>query len=424
VSTLDKVFKRIDDRWDEQVQFLQKLGRYPSTLGNEAPIQHFLSDTFQEMELETDSFVPDLKKISSHPGYSPVEWSYEGRPVVVGKWASKGPKIGKSLILQGHIDVVSPEPVRMWNYDPWGSIIEGDRMYGRGICDMKSGVSAMIYAIKAIKDSGIELGADVILETVHEEECTGNGALATLVKGYVADGALIPEPLGSAGMLAQVGVIWMRVRVTGAGAHVERASEAINAIEKACVLIESLQKYREKINKAPKHPYFENKEHPLNVNVGIIQSGDWASTVPADCTFEVRVGFYPDRDPQDIKDEVAAWLMEAAAKDPWLREVPPEITFYGFHAHGLALDKELDIFKFLNTAHKKVFNSEMGYFVTTATTDARFYNLFYDIPATCYGPVGANMHAPDEWVDLPSVKDCTKTYAAFILDWCGVRNQS
>lgn len=422
MTVLESVFATIDKQWDEEVDFLQKLGRYPSTLGHEAPLQHFITEKFNEMALETDVFIPDIKKLSRLPGYSPAEWTYDGRPIVVGKWAANGPKVGRSLILQGHIDVVSPEPLRLWDYDPWGSTIDGNFMYGRGICDMKSGVAAMIYAVKAIKESGIQLGADVLLETVYEEECTGNGALATLERGYVADGGLIPEPFGPHGLLAQVGVIWMRVRVTGAGAHVQSANQAVNAIEKAYVLIDALNKYREKINaRERKHKDFANIDHPLNVNVGIMRSGDWASTVPADCMFEVRVGFFPDQDPQDIKDEVKAWLLEAASGDPWLKEVPPEITFYGFHAHGVSLDKNMPVFNYLEKAHEKVHGNPMDYVATTATTDIRFYNLFYDIPMTCYGPTGDNMHAPNERVDLSSVKECTKVYAAFILDWCGIR---
>lgn len=422
MSALEKVLKHVDEQWDDQVRFLQRLGQYQSTLGNEAGIQRFLENTFREMGMQTESFVPDLKKISSHPAYSPVEWSYDGRPVVVGTLKNEGDKKGKSLILQGHIDVVSPEPLRLWDYDPWGSTIVGDKMYGRGICDMKSGVAAMIYAVKAIKESGVKLGADILVESVIEEECTGNGALATLVEGYKAEGALIPEPFGLSGLTAQVGVIWVRIRVTGAGAHVERASQAVNAIEKAYVIIDALKKYRDKIN-TRKHPDFEHLEHPLNVNVGIINSGDWASSVPCDCVLEARVGFYPDQDPQDIKDEVQAWLLEATKKDSWLKETPPEITFYGFHAHGVSLDSKMEIFKVLNESHRKTQGTEMTYTSATATTDIRFYNLFYDIPATCYGPIGANLHAPNEWVDLPSVKDCTKTYVAFILDWCGINDE-
>jgi acetylornithine deacetylase len=422
-EVLKKVWSKIDELWEKEVAFLQTLGRFPSTLGNEAAVQHFLADYFQkELQLETDVFEPNLDEISRLPGFSPVEWSYAGRPVVVGRWKTNGPKIGKSLILQGHIDVVSPEPVSRWTYNPWGSTIVGDRMYGRGLQDMKSGVAAMVFAVKAIRQAGVELGADVLVESVIEEECTGNGALATLAKGYVADGALIPEPFGPTATIAQVGVIWMRVKVTGSAAHVERADRAINAIEKACILIRALEKYRDYINSRPKHKDFQHHNHPLAVNVGTIESGDWPSTVPVECTFSVRVGFYPGQDPQQVKDEVKAWILRAAQEDDWLREVQPEITYYGFHAEGITLDKDLELLKVLEKAHLKTTGTDLKQVSLTCTTDIRFYNLYYGIPATCYGPTGGNMHGIDEWVDLPSVKQVTKTYASFLLEWCGVRH--
>lgn len=114
------------------------------------------------------------------------------------------------------------------------------------------------------------------------------------------------------------------------------------------------------------------------------------------------------------------YIFRAAQADKWLRQSPPEITFYGFHAEGAALDRGLEIFKELEWAHKTTTGEEFEFGVTTATSDMRFYNLYYNIPATCYGPLGGNMHGADEWVDLESVKAVTKTYAAFILSWCGV----
>ncbi|MGM8213226.1 ArgE/DapE family deacylase [Virgibacillus sp. W0430] len=423
MSYLQKVFDQIDASWDEEVHFLQKLGRFPSTLGYEASVQKFIADKYRSLDLDTDVFVPDVEEIANTPGYGPHEIPYDGRPIVVGTWKTEGNPIGKSLILQGHIDVVSAEPLRLWDVDPWGAAIKGDRMYGRGICDMKAGVAALIYAVQAIKDAGIELGADLIVQSVHEEEVTGNGAVAAIARGYKADACLIPEPFGPAAVVSQIGVLLMKVRVTGSGAHVLGASQAVNAIEKAYVLIEELKKYEHELNYIrPKHPSFEKFDHPLNVNIGVIQGGDWASTVPADCMFEARIGFYPGIDPQDVIKEINERLMKVANEDPWLREMPPEITFYGHHAWGVDLDKDHAMFKCLEKAHSKVFESQMEYIPITATVDTAAYNI-NGIPATCYGPYGENIHAPNEWVDLPSVKECTKVYAAYILEWCGIRNK-
>ncbi|SFE52065.1 ArgE/DapE family deacylase [Alteribacillus iranensis] len=416
----EDIFNQVDQLWDEEVEFLQEIGRYPTTLGNEQALQNYLAKHFEEMELDVDQFVPDMKELSSHPGFSVPEWGYDGRTVVVAKAPGADVKKGKSLIYQGHIDVVSPEPVSAWSYDPWGSTIKDGKMYGRGIQDMKSGVAAMIYAYKAVRAAGYRPAADFMLQTVIEEECTGNGALAALEKGYTADGALIPEPFGYKATKSQVGVMWMRVKVKGLGAHTERASEAVNAIEKLYVMMDALKKYRTHINEEPKHPDFAEHPHPLNVNIGTIQGGDWPSNVPSEATLEARVGFYPGQDPDEIKANVKEWLLEAAKEDEWLRECPPEITFYGFHAEGFALDDQSELFQVLDSAHETVLQTPPERSILTATTDARFFNLYYDIPCTCYGPTGGNMHGIDEWVDLESVKNVTKVYADFLVNWCGV----
>ena len=420
-STIESVFNQIDKSWEEEVQFLQSLCKFPSTLGNEAPIQHFIGDFLEnELDLSVTKVIPNPEKLSSHPGYSEPEWSYDERPVVIGKYHTEGEKKGKSVIFQGHIDVVSPEPVSYWDHDPWGAEIVGNIMYGRGTADMKSGVAAMIYALKAIREAGIKLSSDVTIKTVTEEECTGNGALAAIEEGYKADAALIPEPvLGQKALLAQVGVIWVRIKVKGLGAHTERADKAVNSIIESYKMINTLLDFERELNSKKTHKAFANHAHPYNINIGKIHSGDWPSTVPSECTVEARVGFPPGINPQNIKDELKAYLLAAAENDEWLRENPPEITFFGFHAEGFSIDPNQKLFDVLNEAHTAVVEKPLEFGSFTATTDARFYNLYYDIPCTCYGPTGDGLHAPNEWVDLDSVKIATKTYAAFLLKWCG-----
>lgn len=177
-DTAQKVHQVIDNQWGEQLLFLKSLVSYKSIHGNEKGIQSFIHNHLKEMNMETDSFDPDPSRLSSYKNYGEVNWSYEDRPVVVGEWKNKGEKKGKSLILQGHIDVVSAEPEGLWDHDPYQAEIVDNKMYGRGVVDMKGGVAAMIYAVKALQKAGVQLGADLQIQTVIEEECTGNGALA------------------------------------------------------------------------------------------------------------------------------------------------------------------------------------------------------------------------------------------------------
>ncbi len=419
-GTSEKVFEGIDRAWDEEVAFLQSIVRQPSTLGNEAGVQRIMQGAFRRMELEVHEFEPDLGRIHKLKGFSPVEWDYKGRPNVVGVWRAKE-QSGRSLVLNGHLDVVSPEPVHHWSYDPWGAEIVSDRMYGRGAMDMKSGVTAYTFAVRALQAAGVALKGDVILQAVIEEECSGNGTLACLDRGFTADGALVPEPQPNI-MVAQVGVLWCRVTVKGSAGHVLSANTSANAIEKMYLLIEGMRGLEKKLNQAQnKSPAYKDHPWPINFNPGIIHGGDWASTVPAECVLQFRMGFYPEMSPEEAKEMVRTCIFETASKDPWMRDHLPEMTFVGFHAEGVQFDfNESPVAKLVQKTCREVTGVTLQPKANTCTTDARFFINNYGIPATCYGPKGANLHNKDEYVELSSVKDVTKVIAQFIMNWCGV----
>ncbi|WP_181348058.1 ArgE/DapE family deacylase [Thalassobacillus sp. CUG 92003] len=417
VRNNEQLVKKLDELWEEEKLFLKTLGSFPSTLGNETEVQEFVYHYLQDMGLQTESLKVDPELLKKYDNFGKPEWSYEDRPVVVGQWKSSGPKKGKSLILQSHMDVVNAGPEEQWDTNPYSPVIKGDNMYGRGLLDMKGGFTAIVFAVKALRNLGVELGADLQIQSVIEEECTGNGALAMLDQGYTAEGALIPEPTHMRLVHSQLGVLWLRVKVKGAGAHVERAENAQNAILKAQKLMESLMHYREHINSREKHPDFAHHPHPLNVNIGTIEGGNWASSVPTECTFEARVGFYPGTDPDTVQEEVKQWLWDAANEDEWLKDAQPDITFFGFSAPGYTISKQEDVMEQVTSTHYAVTGAQAENLAFTATTDLRVFGEF-NIPATCYGPSGGNMHAPNEYIELSSLKTVTRVIAEFILRWC------
>lgn len=417
-----RVIEEIEAAWPQQIEHLQKLIREPSTLGNEAGVQRLIASTFHDMGLAVHQFETDIGTLGSHPAFSPVEWDYRGRPNVVGVWHSRS-STGRSLVLNGHIDVVSPEPRSHWRYDPWGAEIVGDRLYGRGSCDMKSGVNAMIYAVRAIQRAGIELDGDLLLQSVIEEECSGNGTLACVERGFVADGCLIPEPANGDALVAQLGVLWCRVVVRGSAGHVMTAQQSINAIDKMYFLIQAMRQLEAEMN-AEKHPAYADVQWPINFNPGIIHGGYWPSMVPAQCELEFRMSFYPGTSAQDAKTRVRQHLLAAAATDPWLKDHLPEITFYGYHIEGTVIDFDTSpVIQSLKRSHQAITGRPLQSRRSTGTTDTRY---FYQrgIPATCYGPHGANLHGADEYVELPSLLEATKVIAAFILEWCGISSPS
>ena len=126
----------------EQIEFLQQMIRIPSVTGNEGPIQEFMAKTLTEMGLAVDSFVPSLEELQKHPAYVAPAQPYEGRPDVVG--TLKGAGGGRSLLFNGHIDVIPEGSLDNWQHDPWSADIADGKMYGRGTSDMKSGAAATL----------------------------------------------------------------------------------------------------------------------------------------------------------------------------------------------------------------------------------------------------------------------------------------
>lgn len=415
----NQVLRRIDENWESEVDFLRELVKRPSTLGNEAEIQNYIAGTLDAMGLAVDVWEIDHGQIAKQKGYSPVEWSYEGRPVVAGTWRASE-RGGRSLILNGHIDVVPAGPANQWSYDPWGGEISAGKMYGRGAGDMKAGVAAMVYAVRALRECGVNLRGDVTLETVIEEECSGNGTLAAIARGYRADAAIIAEPSGLDVLESQLGVLWARITVRGPGSHANTASQSANAILKAYELIRAIKALEEKVNSAGNRPaLYESFSNPLNYNIGTIDAGDWTSSVPSECTFTVRLSAFPGADLELVKEVFKSHILDAARQDEWLSENLPQISFYGFHAEGWTVSRHEPVIASLNRSHRSLTGRDAAFYTETATSDMRVFNQ-HGIPATCYGPVAGNLHAPDEWVDLESVRDITKVLALTVMDWCGV----
>jgi acetylornithine deacetylase len=259
------------------------------------------------------------------------------------------------------------------------------------------------------------------VETELDEECGGNGTLALLAQGYGADAAVIPEPSGLGLTRAHLGVLWSRIRVRGLAAHAGSASRAVNAVEKAYVVLQAIKALEVEANRAERrHPLYAAVEHPLNYNVGVLQGGDWPSSVPEACTLEVRFACYPGEDLDAVQERFRDGVLRETAADEWLRAHPPEITFFGFRGEGAVYDLDSDLVRTVAANHAALLGAPLSVGVSTASDDRRFFQRYYDIPALCYGPAGGQIHAVDEWVDLESLRACTGVLAGVLIDWCGV----
>jgi acetylornithine deacetylase len=252
-----------------------------------------------------------------------------------------------------------------------------------------------------------------------EEECTGNGALACVLAGHTADAAILTEPTGGAIWNAQVGVLWFQVRVLGAPAHAGDAADGANAIEASYAVIEALRELESELNAAPPALY-AGHPHPINLNVGMIRGGDWPSTVAGECVTHCRLALYPGERVEALKARVEQTVAAVASSRPELARQRVEILYEGFQCDGYELAQGAPLITRLAAAGARVTGQAPPLLASTATTDARTFQLYGDTPAVCFGPLAENEHGVDERVHLPSVTTTAQAIAGFIADWCGV----
>jgi acetylornithine deacetylase len=423
-APLQAVLQRIDANRAQLVEDVASCVRIPSVVGHEGQVQQFMQSLYRRLDLELDVYEAELAEISRHPAFVSTPWPAEGRPNVVGTLRGTD-ATARSLAINGHIDVVSPEPVSAWSHDPWGAELVGDgpdqRMYGRGALDMKSGTVAGFHALKAILDCGLRPRGTVSLQSVVEEEAGGSaGTLATLLRGHTADALLNPEPSYRTILVGQPGVMLFRVTVVGKTAHAAVSQEGINAIGKMLPLYQAMVDLDAERATRWIDPFFGGRTgRAVNLNIGVFQAGDWPSTVAGRAVMECRMAFIPPQTRAEVRREVESRIADIAATDPWLREHPPAVEWFGWQADPWRQDDRDPFIITLGDAVERVAGIQPPRQASTGGLDARLCGPF-GIPAACIGARGANMHGIDEYVEIDSIVETTKIIGATIISWCGV----
>ena len=290
---------------------------------------------------------------------------------------------------------------------------------------MKAGHAANLFALDALARLGLQPAASVSVQSVVEEESTGNGALMTHLRGYRADAVLIPEPEDEKLVRANTGVLWFTVEVRGVPVHVREMGAGANAIDATYRVIGALRAVETRWNaEKAAHRHFETEDHPINLNIGRIEGGDWASSVPAWCRIHCRVAIYPGVTAAQAAAEIEAAIATFARTDSFLANSPPRVVFNGFFAEGYVLEEGSEAEAVLSRAHTRATGKPLERFMTAGYLDTRVHALYDRVPALCYGPTSENIHGFDERVSLDSVRRCTNAMALFVAEWCGTERRA
>ncbi|MDJ1159183.1 ArgE/DapE family deacylase [Chelatococcus sp. SYSU_G07232] len=418
--TRDKIIASVKQGFADQIAMTREMIRFPSVRGAEHAVQDFVFRALKGRGYAMDRFAMDREAIAQHPGGSPWSQAHSEAPIVVGIHRPRA-ETGRSLILQAHVDVVPTGPAEMWTHPPFEPTIEGDWLYGRGGADMKAGHVANIFALDALRRLGLQPAATVYVQSVVEEESTGNGALMTHLRGYRADAVLIPEPEDEKLVRANLGVLWFQVEVRGHPVHVREMGAGANAIDAAYRVIGELRRLEAEWNaRKAGRPHFEDEPHPINLNIGKIEGGDWASSVPCWCRFDCRIAIYPGTSAEEAAREIRERLAAFARSDAYFANNPPLVAFNGFFAEGYELEPGSEAEAVLARAHEEATGRPLESFMTAGYLDTRVHALYDRVPALCYGPISQNIHGFDERVSLASVERITTAMALFVAEWCGL----
>ncbi|MDP9239348.1 MAG: ArgE/DapE family deacylase [Actinomycetota bacterium] len=398
---------------------LQELLRVPSVTGTaaESEAQHQVEGRLRGAGMDTDLWRIDLPAITADPDFPGMEAPRDEAWGLTGTW---GGDSGPTVVLNGHIDVVPPGRVG-WTVDPWAGQVRGDRVYGRGACDMKAGLVCQVAAVNALRGAGIRLRGRVLVESVVGEEDGGLGTFATLRRGYRGDLAVICEPSGGRIVTATAGALTFRLVVGGRSVHASTRLDGVDAFDKYLLVHAALRRLEERRNRDP-HPLMAGYRLPYPLSVGTLSAGDWASTVPDRLVAEGRLGVALGESVDGARADLEHAVAEACAADPWLAEHPVQVQWWGGQFAPGAVPEAAEVTRIVSDAHASVHGARPGVHGAPYGSDQRLLIGLGGVPAVIYGPGDVRQaHAPDESVAVTELVEVTRTLIRLIATTCGTR---
>ena len=439
LSELERtVVEAIGQRGDELVALTSSLIALDTTARSvgdpprrEAELQRLLADRQSDAGAEIDLFEPSEAEMAGRP-LVPEGLDFAGRPQLIA--THRGAGGGRSLVLNGHIDVVSAEPLDEWTSPPFAPEVRDGRLYGRGACDMKGGVAAMAFAAEVLSELGVRLAGDLIVATNTDEESSGAGGSALVQRGLRADAGIITEPTEFRVWVACRGSEYGVVTVPGRAGHAEvrhpdwRHGGAVNAIDEAAIVIEAMAALR------ARWAHAAELRHPVLSAPSIVPTlaaaGDWPVTIPSSCELTIAVMYLAAQADEHgwgsrIRAEVDRWITEYVARDDWLAANPPQIRWWSNGVMPMELPESEPIVETVlqvadDTGHgRRLGGLDSWYDGATFTTLAQTPSIGYGPPG--FDPDGATVaHTIDEFVPVDGLIECAEGLAVASMRFCGL----
>jgi acetylornithine deacetylase len=416
LSPLEKrIIDEVIARADRLVQIVGDLVRIRSEntppTGAEAACQHYCADLLRSRGWEPATYEPSaVPQIEEHPLWWPGR-DYRGRFNVAARRSGTGG--GRSLVLSGHADTV-PAGTLPWTRDPFGGVVVGNRLYGRGSCDMKAGVATNLFIAELFTKLGIHLGGDLTIESVVDEEFGGvNGTLAGRVAGWNADAAVISEPSGLRICPAQRGGLTAHILFRSSGGILDALS-AQGVVDQLRIFLDGVPSFAAaRKAAAPAHALYGHCTDPVPVAILKISTGPFSMNEPMGNPEECRVELFWQAMPGEAREDVEAQFRE------WLSGLGlrSEITLPLRWLPGSAIEPEAPIVQDLGAAVRDVLGKQPPVQGIEGPCDMYVFHQF-GMPAVLWGAVGANLHGSDEYVDIDSLVHAASAMAVFVARWC------
>ena len=398
--------------WDADLRaFVEGLLRFDTTDGNEAPAQTFVRERLDDLGFETHEWTADAEALADHPSFpdDPGEIPVENRPSVGGVLELGNPDAGRTLVLNGHVDVV-PAARESWSSDPfeptWDA--ENDRLTARGAADMKSGLAACVFAAKHLSEfhAASDLDGRLVVESVVGEEEGGIGAAAASLSNpysFERDAAVIAEPTELRPVVASEGSVMKRLRIEGRSAHAASRWRGVDVLPRFEAIRRAFADLEAERGESVTHPLYEEFPVPWPVVVGRVAAGDWASSVASELTAEMRIGVAPGETVAEVEELFETRLAEVVADDDWLAEHPPEFERFSVQFEPSEIDADEPVVGALQRAMEANGLPDPEPRGATYGADARWY-IEAGIPTVMFGPGTIEQaHFPDETVEWSEV---------------------